>query len=230
MIHKHFDSCPSTQKYLIEMTRGNALEDVLVSCDIQTNGVGQRDNSWDCYTQTLCFSFSTDENEVLNLTSLEMGVQICNFFKNIFSTQLKLKWPNDIINSQNEKVGGIIINKQGDQKPIIGIGINLMNNFSEEIKSYEIEAGFVFKEQKEFSKKDLSKQIFSFVINNRLSAQQTIKEWNSLCFHLNTKVHIQDGNDKKTGVFAGIGKFGQALIKNEDHITELYSGTLRIDD
>lgn len=231
MIHKHFDSCPSTQKYLIAMPRDNTVEDILISCDLQPNGVGQRNNSWDCYTHSLCFSFTAKENSVLNLTSLEMGVQICHFFKSKFDKDLKLKWPNDIINSDGNKVGGIIINKQGDQKPVIGIGLNLYQTDHESLESYEIQAGFIFsKEQKLLSKELLSKEIFSYIINNRLSPPQTIKQWNTLCFHSNLIINIKDGDNEHKGIFIGIGNYGQALIKNEDHITEFYSGTLRINN
>lgn len=230
MIHKHFDICPSTQKYLIEMSKGNATEDILISCETQTNGVGQRENAWDCYSNTLCLSFTTKENEVLNLTSLEMGVLICDFFKHEFGTQLKLKWPNDILNTLGDKVGGIIINKQGDHRPIVGIGLNLFANNSERIKEYEIKAGFIFNEAKEVSKEDLSQKIFSFVINNRLTSSQTIEKWNSLCIHLNSKVVIRDGDQNYDGFFSGIGKYGQALIKNEGKSYELYSGTLRVNN
>ncbi len=230
MIHKHFDSCPSTQKYLIEMTKDDPHESMLVSCDMQTNGVGQRENSWDCYAHTLCFSFITKENEVLNLTSLEMGVQICNYFKDNFGTLLKLKWPNDLLNSNGEKVGGIIINKQGEQRPIIGIGLNLYRDNPKELSRYDIKAGFIFNDNKDISKKDLSQKIFSFIFNNRLSSAKTIKKWNSLCIHLNAKVFIHDGDQKSKGIFTGIGKYGQALIKYEGQTSELYSGTLRIDN
>lgn len=230
MIHKHFGNCPSTQKYLIEMTKDNAVENILVSCDDQTNGVGQRKNNWDCYPHTLCFSFTALENEVLNLTSLEMGIQICHFFKTNFSTQLKLKWPNDIMNTQGEKVGGIIINKQGEQRPVIGIGLNLYSDNQKELKSYDIKAGFIFNETKPLLKKDLSKNIFSYVIKNRLSPNQTIQAWNSLCIHLGSQVVINDDDQKTNGIFIGIGMYGQALITNEGHISELYSGTLRINN
>ena len=167
MEHIHFETCESTQKYLIERTKNEAAGKLLVSCDFQSHGIGQRNNTWDAYKNSLCFSFVAKENEVLNLTSLEMGVLICSFFKTTFNTNLKLKWPNDILNHNGEKVGGIIINKQGDQEPIIGIGLNMGPDKEESIQNYDIPAGFIFNFSKEYSKKETAKLIYDFIKNEQ---------------------------------------------------------------
>lgn len=228
MIHKHFESCSSTQKYLIEMTPQNPGKHILVSCDEQINGVGQRENTWDCYENTLCFSFTAKACDILNLTSLEMGIQVCQFVQQFYGIKLKLKWPNDILNSNNLKVGGIIVNKQGDNDPIIGIGLNLFKSNNENLKNYDIAAGFIFDQEIKYTKKQMASHIFSYILNNRLNSEKIKFYWNSLCFHLNKEVIIEDDKKKNFGIFEGIGEYGQAIIKNEGQSLEFYSGILRI--
>jgi BirA family biotin operon repressor/biotin-[acetyl-CoA-carboxylase] ligase len=224
MKHIHLETCDSTQKYLIEMTKDNAVDDILVSCDYQAKGVGQRKNTWDCYKNTLCMSFVLIENEVLNLTSLEMGVLVCEFF------DLKLKWPNDILNKEGKKVGGIIINKHGDHSPVIGMGINLYADQNEILSDYEIKAGFVFNEPKNFIKKELAEELFTYIKTHRLNSTDTISKWNNYCSHMNRSVILKDEQNIIRGTFKGIGDYGQALIEYEGQTKEYYSGTLRIDN
>jgi BirA family biotin operon repressor/biotin-[acetyl-CoA-carboxylase] ligase len=231
MKHIHLDSCESTQKHLIEMIKENknTQESILVSCDTQISGVGQKQNSWDCYKYSLCLSCTIDANEVLTLTPLEMGVLICNYFNSSFKTKLRLKWPNDILNNKGEKVGGIIINKSGNSPLILGMGLNLKSSKDEVVKDYSYKASFIFKED-EFNtnKAELAKRIYNSFVNNRLSPNQTLESWNMLCFHLNKQVTIRDNSKEYSGVFIGIGENGQALIKDESQTHELYSGSLRV--
>lgn len=230
MEHIHLKECESTQKYLMELSNQKKIDEVLVSCDVQTNGVGQRNNSWDSYFHGLCLSFIIPPNEILNLTSLEMGVLICNFFDEYFGTQLKLKWPNDILNTRGEKVGGILINKQGEQNPIIGMGINLFPKKDENIKDYPIKAGFAFDDPIIENKQELAQKIFSYIKENRLGSSHTKDKWNTLCSHLEKQITLVDSEKIIKGTFIGIGDYGQAIIQANDQLNEYYSGTLRINN
>ena len=229
MQHLHLETCHSTQKYLIEKTRDNNTKDYLISCDFQTGGVGQHAKTWDCYAHTLCFSFNIAENELLNLTSLEMGVLCCLFFRKKYQKDLFLKWPNDILNSSGEKVGGILVNKIGEQRPIIGIGLNLFHH-SEKILDYDIKAGFIFSHPIQYSKKNLAYDLCDYLKNNRLSAEETRFQWHKFCLHQNKNITITESDKTVSGIFQGIGYYGQAIVKNKDNIFEVYAGTLRINN
>lgn len=230
MEHIHLDTCTSTQKYLIELTQNNAVDEVLVSCNFQSSGVGQKNNKWDCYKNSLCMSFVHVENEVLSLTALEVGILVCHFFQSRFNQSLFLKWPNDILNSNNEKVGGIIINKQGEKKPIVGVGLNLFQDTQEKLSNYDVKAGFVFNNQIDLNKKEISHEFYKFITKNRLDSLSVINKWNRLCKHLNKKISLHNDEKTQTGTFTGIGKYGQALIENEGETTEYFTGTLRINN
>jgi BirA family biotin operon repressor/biotin-[acetyl-CoA-carboxylase] ligase len=231
MKHIHLDSCESTQKYLIEMIKENQIDDqqILVSCNTQTAGIGQKQNTWDSYENTLCLSGTIKENDILTLTPLEIGILICEYFNTNFDTKLMLKWPNDILNHNGEKVGGVIINKSGNSPLILGIGLNLKSSQTEQIKDYDYKAGFIFEgDTRDISKMDMAKELYSIFSNNRLSSIQTIHKWNLLCTHLNKEVSVKDNSKEYSGLFIGIGENGQALIKDEGQTHELYSGTLII--
>ncbi len=231
MKHIHLETCESTQKYMLEFIKENNKDahDFLVSCNIQTHGVGQKQNSWDSYNSSLCFSFTAKENEMITLTPLEVGAIICQMFNSEFEVDLKLKWPNDIMNESGEKVGGILIHKAGDSPLIIGVGLNLLAHHQDKLKAYDYKAGFIFKNISVIpTKEDFAKNIFKFFKKNRLTKTETILNWNSHCVHLNKTVTIKDGSTEKTGVFKGIGQNGQALITDKGETFEYYSGSLRI--
>jgi BirA family biotin operon repressor/biotin-[acetyl-CoA-carboxylase] ligase len=231
MKHIHLDSCESTQKYLIEMIKENKIidEGILVSCNTQTAGIGQKQNTWDSYEHSICLSGVIKPNQVLTLTPLEVGVIVCSYFKREFDVELKLKWPNDILNLKGEKVGGVIINKSGEGPLIVGLGINLMSSNKDTIQSYDYKVGYIFEEEKNLlSKKDIALDLYKAISNLRLNPDETRETWNSFCIHLDKNVTVKDNSNNYKGLFIGIGENGQALIKDEDRTHELYSGTLRI--
>ena len=231
MKHIHLDSCDSTQKYLIEMIKENKIidEEILISCDTQTAGIGQKQNTWDSYEYSVCISGIIKPNQVLTLTPLEVGVIVSSYFKREFDIELKLKWPNDILNLKGEKVGGVIINKSGEGPLIVGVGLNLMLSNQDIVQSYDYKVGYIFEEEKNpLIKKDIALDLYKAITNLRLNPNQTKQSWNSLCIHLDKDVSVKDNFKSYIGLFVGIGENGQALIKDEDQTHELYSGTLRI--
>ena len=140
--HKHFDSIPTTQQLLIELI--NSGEDTnLVSTKAQSAGVGRRGNQWDQYKNSISLSLKLDVSELKEKTiiPLAIGVGVCTFLNECYpQNQLKLKWPNDILNMAGEKVGGIIC-KLINNDAIIGIGINIGKSSNE--SSYRTRKGYI---------------------------------------------------------------------------------------
>jgi BirA family transcriptional regulator, biotin operon repressor / biotin---[acetyl-CoA-carboxylase] ligase len=226
MQHQHFKECASTQKYLCSLVEKDDSTDYLISCDIQSQGIGQRENAWDAGQYSVCFSFNIQENPVVTLTSLEIAVLIVHYFQQKYNVNLKLKWPNDILNNQGEKVGGILVTKLGQKRPIVGIGLN----FFGDQKNYDYPAGNIFNEKFDFNVKDQSLDIYHFIVKNRLGPDDVLKKWTEYCFHLNKTVFILDNNQKTCGTFLGVGKHGQAIVQVHEEMLEFYSARLRLTD
>jgi len=69
-------------------------------------------------------------------------------------------------------------------------------------------------------------EIFQHILKNRVSPSTVTEKWTQECAHLNSKVSIVDLQNSTSGIFLGIGEFGQALLKIDDMVKEFYSGSL----
>ncbi len=126
----YLKSVNSTQTYLKNLLQDKTTEiPHAVVSDIQTNGIGSRDNKWKGLNGNLFLSFA------ISLESLpdDLKLESCSiYFSYLLKEVLKdlgsevwLKWPNDFyINDM--KIGGMITNITQDCL-ICGVGINLVN-------------------------------------------------------------------------------------------------------
>lgn len=219
MITKHFNEIDSTQSYLVDFLKNNSdlrKENIVVSTNNQTMGRGRGSNSWQHQTNAVAFSFTIKPLEIMTLTSLEVACHIVNFFKD----EPLVKWPNDILNSKKEKVGGIIINIL-DDIAIVGIGLNIFSSKSDEFKSLELKVDDEFRN-------NMPRKIYQHILENRLSCDEVITKWNSSCAHLNSEVTLIESNEKFTGIFAGLGKNGEAILEIDGANKSFYNGSLII--
>ena len=223
MNHIHLNSIPSTQDYLMDNFE-NPKEGILVSTNLQTQGKGQYERAWKQFEGSLAFSFTLAPNPVITLSSLEIPVLIRNYLKEKFNIETKFKWPNDLMNTTGEKIGGILINRQGNHDLVIGVGINLWP--IEHQTDFLYKAGSLFKTRDEFDPKTLALEIYHYILNNRLGSSQIIKAWNESCIYLNQKVEIKENNISHHGVFQGLGDNGQALLFDGQKQLEIYTGSL----
>ena len=222
----HLDQCSSTQDYLIEKLKENK-QLLLVSTDKQTSGHGRHENKWIQMQNTLCFSFVCKPNEVLTLTSAEMSLLICKFFETKYSQKLFLKWPNDLINSQKAKCGGLIINNTG-RVSVVGIGVNLFSSGNDPEIDSDYPVGHIFATPIEYSYEQLANELFEFISFNRMSANEVRRSWEQYCFHSNVNVVITDGDFSSEGIFIGIGRSGEALLQERNQVSKIYNGHLRV--
>ncbi|OHX66914.1 biotin--[acetyl-CoA-carboxylase] ligase [Flammeovirga pacifica] len=128
-------SCHSTNDHINTLISKNQLDEgtVVVTSD-QTNGRGQRGNTWECtpdHNITLSFVIHPQFLEAQHQFNLNIAVSLAVFdtlSKLISGVDIKIKWPNDLI-INNKKVGGILIENYIIGKTIshsvIGIGLNI---------------------------------------------------------------------------------------------------------
>jgi BirA family biotin operon repressor/biotin-[acetyl-CoA-carboxylase] ligase len=214
----HVDRCNSTQDLLKEQLTHFGHADLTVSCEHQTKGRGRGENLWEDSPGTLCFSMTIAPHEIASFSALELSVLICQFFhkKKRF---LKLKWPNDLLDSNGKKCGGILIqNHQGHF--LAGIGINLF---------FEKESfGGVYQAPFHLDKKSWVQEIGHFIRHYRYQETERLKQdWMSLCAHMNVEVTISEGEKIVRGVFLGLGLHGEAIVQNAHAEESVFNGTLR---
>ncbi len=223
--HLHFEECESTQIILkTELEKRDDSPNLLITSGKQTKGRGRSGNTWESVENSIAMSFIIDPNPVLTLTSLEIGALICLFFK---SENPFLKWPNDILNSNRMKCAGILCQTHRD-KILVGLGLNYgPSKILEKSEQFKFGRSHITNEEIESSKmKSIASNLYSFLINNRLTKEETIETWNTYCVHMDQSVEIRDSNNIQTGIFKGIGETGEALLENKGLITKVYSGSL----
>ena len=227
MKHEHFKKIDSTQKYLIDLIQNKKNIDVVTSLS-QTKGKGRGKNIWDSYKDSLLFSFVIAPSKKLSLTSLEISIHIINYFQAFLNiNDLKLKWPNDILNEKGKKCAGIIVNIIND-KAVVGIGINLgKNKFND--SAYKTRASYLT--EKNYTEKEKIAHmisLFQYISNNRISNKEILFKWTQSCFHLEKLVSITD-DTTHTGVFKKLGPFGEAYLELQNGKSiKLLNGTLTI--
>jgi BirA family biotin operon repressor/biotin-[acetyl-CoA-carboxylase] ligase len=127
----YLKSVDSTQKYLKEKIKSKELQAPhAVVAEIQSSGVGSRDNTWIGYEGNLFLSFA------FNLDALPKDLKLESasiYFAYILKETLEkensnvwLKWPNDFYIG-DEKIGGMITNVVSDVL-ICGVGLNLVES------------------------------------------------------------------------------------------------------
>ena len=215
----HVNECNSTQDLLKEQLRGaNTSDFMLVSCENQTSGRGRGENKWQALPGTLCFSLNIKPHSVMSFTALELSVLVARFFDQQ-GQKLKLKWPNDLWDSEFKKCGGILV--QGSQNQLhAGIGINIYSN--------DKSLGGVYKDVQEYNKKDLAFEIAEFIVSNRYENTTLLKrDWLVRCGHLNHMVTITENEERSEGIFQGLGEFGEAEVCINGQINHFFNGSLR---
>ena len=180
----------------------------------QTNGKGQRGKKWitEPYKNT-CISFYYRVDKPSEYTLLKINLcttlTVLEVLKSYDITDLKIKWPNDIM-SGNKKIAGILIensffrNKIVDS--IIGIGLNVnqidfdLITGATSMKILKNESFDLNKLFKEFIEKFslLEQQI------KNLSKDELVKKFTFYLYGLRKKQKFQIGNKVVEGSVLGI--------------------------
>lgn len=219
MRHIHLDNCNSTQDYLKEQLAQGVETDLLISCENQTQGHGRNQKKWETLPHSLYFSFNLEPNPKVTWTAIELSVIIADYFYEKFGESLKLKWPNDIYHHDGKKCSGILI-QQSLHKHVAGIGINLLSSN---------DWGGVFTNLPiNLSKEEWCKDIYHYIKTHRLLETELIKEkFLSRCIHHNINVTISEGDEIHSGLFIGLGDWGEAILKTDQTTQHFYNGSLR---
>lgn len=122
--HKELDSTQLEAKRLL---KSGYEPPFAVVADIQTSGVGSRNNRWESFYGNLFLSFVLRKDDLpedleLSSTSIYFGY-ILKLALERLGSMVWLKWPNDIYLNE-EKIGGVITTISGENI-ICGIGLNL---------------------------------------------------------------------------------------------------------
>src|SRR5690606_7994835 len=159
----------------------------------QSKGHGRSGHKWTHFPNALAFSFLLEANpESLPLTSLEVSVLLALYLEESHAAQILLKWPNDLLNAQGLKCGGIICQGQGTGVLAVGIGLYLWNigRLGKPGAEFKSGLGSVLPQytlsEDEYS--SMPRDIYAYLLSHRLSALRIRELWRAKCAHLEKEV------------------------------------------
>ncbi len=166
MTTTYLKSIESTQVYLKQLLKEKKINapHVVIS-EIQTDGIGSRNNTWKGMDGNLFLSFAIPFDDLPYDLKLESSsIYFAYLLKDVLNhlnSSVWLKWPNDFY-IKDKKIGGMITNIV-DNNLICGVGINLVSSPSEfDILDIKIDKQKLLKLYlQNIEKKVFWKQVFS---------------------------------------------------------------------
>ncbi len=202
----------------------------------QTTGRGRQGKHWlTPLGQSIALSINHQFNCALQDISglnIAMGVAIINAAKKCGNSQLKLKWPNDVL-ADKGKVAGILIEASGNNQNCsvtIGIGINwqvretLLNKIQQACTNIEISdrsrTDFII-----ILIQEIEKTLSDFS-NNKL--KNILPQWQRSDAYSNQDITILQSNHSYQGRYVGIDTKGCLQIRIKGTTKTLASGVVSV--
>ena len=216
----YFNNCASTQDELIDFLNQHYLsEDFLAVYTFnQTKGRGQYGNSWENLPEeNLAYSFAL-KNKNINVSdtcfNFYTAILVRDFIANLTKTEVKIKWPNDLI-LKNKKIYGMLFEKKKNYF-VVGIGINILQeNFKNLPKAGSVlsQTGLSF-ELKAFTE-SLHQYLFEHLVQKEIP--NNILELYQLHLYRKNEVSVFEKNKvRQNGIIKNVDENGYIWIDLEN--------------
>ena len=216
----YFNNCASTQDELIDFLNQHYLsEDFLAVYTFnQTKGRGQYGNSWENLPEeNLAYSFALKTKNI-NISdtcfNFYTAILVRDFIANLTKTEVKIKWPNDLI-LKNKKICGMLFEKNKNYF-VVGIGINILQeNFKNLPKAGSIlsQTGLSF-ELKAFTE-SLHQYLFEHLVQKEIP--NNILELYHLHLYRKNEVSVFEKNEvRQNGIIKNVDETGHIWIDLEN--------------
>ena len=216
----YFNNCASTQDELIDFLNQHYLsEDFLAVYTFnQTKGRGQYGNSWENLPEeNLAYSFALKTKNI-NVSdtcfNFYTAILVRDFIANLTKTEVKIKWPNDLI-LKNKKICGMLFEKKKNYF-VVGIGINILQeNFKNLPKAGSVlsQTGLSF-ELKAFTE-SLHQYLFEHLVQKEIP--NNILELYQLHLYRKNEVSVFEKNEvRQNGIIQKVDENGYIWIDLEN--------------
>ena len=216
----YFNNCASTQDELIDFLNQHYLsEDFLAVYTFnQTKGRGQYGNSWENLPEeNLAYSFALKTKNI-NVSdtcfNFYTAILVRDFIANLTKTEVKIKWPNDLI-LKNKKICGMLFEKNKNYF-MVGIGINILQeNFKNLPKAGSVlsQTGLSF-ELKGFTE-SFHQYLFEHLVQKEIP--NNILELYHLHLYRKNEVSVFEKNEvRQNGIIKNVDENGYIWIDLEN--------------
>jgi len=220
------------KRKLAENTQGP----IIVISKKQTAGRGRFDKNWHSESaENLYLSLGFYPNGPipdLSLFTLWMGTAICSELNEAYHLQLKVKWPNDLY-FNDKKVAGMLAESQLSQKKvkylIFGIGLNINS-------TPPVNNATSLKEilQRPLGCNEINSRIISCILRSYEAFAKGLfmnsfkEQWKKLDFLYNKEIEVNLNKTSFRGIAQGISNDGALIIKNDNELKNVHSGTIKL--
>ncbi len=210
---------------------------LLVLTNRQTAGRGQRDRTWWAGEGALTFSWVPSFGLLPNryFISLAAAMTVVLALDSLeYDLDSKIKWPNDVY-VDRKKIAGILIESViagGARFLVFGIGVNANNSLADappEIKSVATSLRDILGRRV-----NLNQLLIAIIAQlNSLSSQMAENPdkiievcLNRSIWEIGDLVGVDTHSGEIQGTFAGFGSSGQLLLRTNESVVQITSGTI----
>jgi len=228
----------STNSYLLRQEHVAGIS--VCFAEFQTAGRGRRGRQWvspfasNIYL-SLRLSISSGLGAVEGL-SLAVGVAVTRALTELGVTDVRLKWPNDVLWS-GRKLGGILIEVVGDTSGVchlvVGLGLNLKTEKSME---HAIDQPWVALDailpnapSRNLVAACLLNQLVPILSGYETQGFDRYKfEWEALNAHANQAVDVFMGSVQASGIVRGVTASGALLVETDKGVEVFHGGEVSL--
>lgn len=228
--YQQVDSTMNVARRLIPQTRDQLP--ILVLAQSQTAGRGRQGRSWVTGAEglygTYVFRVKGSAKQVHSYP-LVVGLVLALCLEQ-FGCRPRLKWPNDILDQQGKKVGGILLELVGEEHDLVlmvGIGVNLKDEPKSVPRASSIFSSFGCLLSVPQLATSLSSQLLKSLERLIESGfQQYRSSWLQFANGLGKSMSVHVGDTILSGNFVGITEEGHLQIEIEGELREISSGEI----
>lgn len=237
-----FNRVASTNSYLQDKIKAGYPSQSICLSEYQTEGRGRRGRAWlspygkNIY-MSLLWKFSAGPSALAGLTLL-VGLAMIRALTTLGLTDLRLKWPNDIL-WHGSKLAGILVEMSIDDLngcyAVIGLGLNL--SLPQKIRSEvsqrvtDIQTILGHYPDKNYVTALLIHELFSIL--PEFEAQgfaPYVSQWQGYDHLLNKQITLKTPQQRITGIGQGIDETGALIMKVNGEFERFHSGEATIEE
>ncbi len=220
-----YDEVDSTMEVAIRKIQEGFESPFMIVAKQQTEGRGRGVNIWfsshgGIYLTMVIPLEDEITNEIIAMIHYSSALAVASSLNDLFSIDVRIKWPNDIVKSK-KKIGGVLIEYITGAKNflLIGIGINaniIVNDLPIELQKNTISLlsilGFEIELNKLIDKLKLELIEFSILTLNK-KFDFIIEKFNKKCIYTQKEIIMKDSQQFTC---MGINKYGQLSLENKN--------------
>lgn len=181
----------------------------------QTSGKGRTGHVWvsEPY-KNVAMSMYIDDDKLLkkyNLISVVVGVLVAEYLTNLGINNVSIKWPNDVY-VNDKKICGILLEGSLPKYMIIGIGINVNQEFFGEFPATSIKNELGFEIEPSLVAADINETLIDILKNLDEQENTYLERYHDFDYLLNKTISFMSNGDQLKGIAKGIDFDGSLKV------------------